>query len=566
MVNKFVILFICLLITNVSFAKPQAAIAMPDKYSADVAVKILQQGGNAIDVAVGSAFVLAVTYPEAGNLGGGGFMTIFAKPSNKEPRRSYFLDYREKAPLLASKNMYLDSKKNVIPYKSLIGYKASGVPGTVAGMWDAHQKFGSLPWQDLLQPAIKLAKNGFKVDEKLPATANWYKKWILNKSKQPLNFNKYFGSLKKDQLFKQPILAKTLNRLASFGASDFYTGQTAKYIVEQMQQHGGLITKKDLTEYKVKWRKPIVANWLGYQVISAPPPSSGGVAIVQLLKMKEILDAKFEIAKLKATKKGIDEQVVEAHFYAELSKRVYADRAKYLGDADFINVPVAELIAEQYLNKRAKQISFDKISDTEKVSAGLAESFETTHFSIVDFAGNAVANTYTLNMPFGSGVVIEKAGFLMNNEMDDFSTKPNVANIYGVIGGKANEIAPAKRMLSSMSPTILLKNNQVDTVVGTPGGSSIITSVFQTLVNVKQKNMTAEQAVDATRVHHQLLPKDIIMYNPSLKKEVKKQLEKMGYQLRFNNYLGDVQLVTKKNGRWQGAADKRGRGVARVIN
>ncbi len=552
------IFFVVLIFSTVVSSK-QAAIAMPDQYSAQVASDVLLQGGNAIDAAVASAFVLAVTYPEAGNLGGGGFMTIFAN------QKTHFLDYREKAPLAATKNMYLNKKGDVIAYKSLIGYQASGVPGTVAGMWQAQRKFGSLPWKELLQPAINLAQKGFKVPQKLQNTANWYKKWIVNKSKQPLNFNQYFSGLVAGKIFKQPILAKTLIRIAKHGASEFYTGKTAKYIAKQMREKGGLITEKDLKTYQAKWRKPIVANWLDYQVVSAPPPSSGGIAIVQLLKMKQILDKEFNKEKLKGKKQGIDPLVIETHFYAELAKRVYADRAKYLGDTDFIRVPVKQLIADSYLNKRAKEVKFDKISTSEKIKPGLAESFETTHFSIVDFDGNAVSNTYTLNMPFGSGVVIEKAGFLMNNEMDDFSTKPNVANIFGVVGGKANEVAPQKRMLSSMSPTILLKNGQVDSVVGTPGGSSIITSVFQTLVNIKQKNMNAQQAVDSTRVHHQLLPKNVIGYNPSLAEEVKQELQLMGYKLKQNNYLGDVQLITKHNNSWQAAADNRGRGVAKTL-
>ena len=555
---KAVFTFLLTLFVFTSAFAQQAAIAMPDKYSAKTATNILNKGGNAIDAAVASAFVLAVTYPEAGNLGGGGFMTIFAD-------QTYFLDYREKAPLAAYRDMYLDKKKNVIANKSLVGYQASGVPGTVAGMWEAHQKLGKLPWAELLQPAIIFAEKGFKVPKELQHTAKWYQKWIANKSEQPLNFKQYFGGLKQGEIFKQPILAKTLKRIATSGMRDFYTGKTATYIAEQMQKHGGLITKKDLASYKVKWRKPVVANWLGYQVVSAPPPSSGGVAIIQLLKMKALLDEQFELAKIKSLKQGLDEGVVEAHFYAELEKRVYADRAKYLGDPDFVKVPVKKLISNDYIKQRAKEVLFDEISATENVEAGLPESFETTHFSIVDFEGNAVSNTYTLNMPFGSGVVIEKAGFLMNDEMDDFSTKPNVANVFGVVGGKSNEVAPEKRMLSSMSPTILLKSGQVDTVVGTPGGSSIITSVFQTIVNIKQKNMSAQQAVDATRVHHQLLPKDVIMYNSGLADEVKEELEVMGYTLKRNNYLGDVQVVVKQNGVWQAASDKRGRGVAKVL-
>ncbi|MDG4812282.1 gamma-glutamyltransferase [Hydrogenovibrio sp. 3SP14C1] len=543
----------------------QAAVAMPDSYSAEVARKILLSGGNAVDASVAAAFVLAVTYPEAGNLGGGGFMTLYANTDTSQKKQAYFLDYREKAPKAAYRDMYLNAKKDVVPYKSLIGYQASGVPGTVMGMWVAHQRFGKLPWGALLQPAIVLAEKGFVVPKALEEVAHWYQNWIANKSKVPLNFKHYFGGLKSGVLFKQPELATTLKRIAQKGPYDFYFGQTAQLIVEQMQSQDGLITLDDLAHYQTKWRQPIQADWKGHQVISAPPPSSGGVAIVQLLKMKEILENQYQDALLSMDKAGIPPQATRAHFYAELSKRVYADRAQYLGDPDFITVPTKKLISNRYLRKRAAGVLMDEISETEQIKPGLAESTDTTHFSVIDAQGNAVSNTYTLNMPFGSGVVISKAGFLMNDEMDDFSTKPGVANVFGVVGGKANEIAPEKRMLSSMSPTILVKDGQVEMVVGTPGGSSIITSVFQTIVNVIDRHLSPQMAVDAPRVHHQLLPKDVIMYHPDLSTETKQALRLMGYQLKRNNYLGDVQLVIRQQGRLQAASDIRGRGVSKVF-
>jgi len=332
-----------------------------------------------------------------------------------------------------------------------------------------------------------------------------------------------------------------------------------------MQSHNGLITKADLASYQVRWRKPVMAQWLGKTIVSAPPPSSGGVAIVQLLKMKALLEETYQEAKWNMDKAGIPKMATQAHFYAELSKRVYADRAEYLGDPDFVEVPVEKLISDDYLNQRIEGISLEEISPTEEIQPGLAESTDTTHFSVVDAQGNAVSNTYTLNMPFGSGVVVSGAGFLMNNEMDDFSTKPGVANVFGVVGGTANEIAPEKRMLSSMSPTILLQDNQVEMVVGTPGGSSIITSVFQTIVNVMNENMPLQAAVDATRVHHQLLPKDVIMYHPTLDGETKQALELMGYTLKRNNYLGDMQAIVLQDGQLQAASDKRGRGVSSVF-
>jgi len=550
----------------------QAAVAMPDKYSAQVAKQVLLEGGNAIDAAVAAGFVLAVTYPEAGNLGGGGFMTLFTPSlaktkhdSNPETLPVHFLDYREKAPKAAFRDLYLDQNKNVIPYRSLVGYQASGVPGTVMGLWQVHQRFGSVSWKQLLQPAIDLAKKGFVVSKELESTAQWYQNWIANKSTTPLNFSEYFGNLKTATVFKQPLLAKTLTRIAKQGADDFYRGTTAKQLVEHMQQHDGLITLADLQAYEAKWRAPVVGEWQNRTVISAPPPSSGGVAIVQLLKMKQQLQPQFEQALINARKDGVPEQAIKAHFYAELEKRVYADRAYFLGDPDFVEVPISTLISDAYLKKRGQSVLMDEISDSESMRHGKIETPETTHFSIMDANGNAVSNTYTLNMPFGSGVVIPKAGFLMNNEMDDFSTKPGVANVFGVVGGKANEVAPEKRMLSSMSPTIVLKDNSVEMVVGTPGGSTIITSVFQTIVNVVDEGMNAQQAVDAPRMHHQLLPKDQIAYNPELSAETQSALELMGYNLKKNNYMGDVQLILNQ-AELSAASDVRGRGVSEVFS
>jgi gamma-glutamyltranspeptidase/glutathione hydrolase len=560
-------LVFCLIGGAVLAAKP-AAFAMPDEYSASVTKQVLLAGGNAVDAAVAAGFVLAVTYPEAGNLGGGGFMTLFhAKAQSSATKQTLFLDYREKAPKAAFTTLYLDKDNQVIPYRSLIGYQASGVPGTVKGLWMAHQRFGSLSWKELLAPAIEYAQNGFIVSAQLAQTATWYQSWIANKSKDPLNFAQYFSGLKEGRLFKQPELAKTLQRIAKEGGEEFYQGETARLLVKEMQRHNGLITLNDLHHYQAVWRAPVVGEWKGRQIVSAPPPSSGGVAIIQLLKMKALLQPELEQALVEGKKQGLSEQVIKTHFYAELEKRVYADRAFYLGDPDFIEVPVEVLISDNYLAKRVQTVLMNDISESESIRYGKFETPETTHFSIMDAEGNAVSNTYTLNMPFGSGVVVSGAGFLMNNEMDDFSTKPGVANIFGVVGGKANEIAPEKRMLSSMSPTIVLKDGEVEMVVGTPGGSTIITSVFQTIVNVIEEGMSAQQAVDATRVHHQLLPKDQISYNPDLPSETKEALKLMGYQLKKNNYMGDVQLIVKQSGesKVSAASDQRGRGVSGVL-
>ncbi|MDX1346651.1 MAG: gamma-glutamyltransferase [Thiomicrorhabdus chilensis] len=557
------------LLISLSVSARPAAVAMPDQYSADVAQSIMQQGGNAVDAAVAAGFVLAVTYPEAGNLGGGGFMTLYTRPADSQKgditSQTYFLDYREKAPKAAHRDMYLDKEGKVIPYRSLVGYQASGVPGTVMGFWQVHQSFGSLPWRTLMQPAIDLAEQGFEVSEHLQNTAQWFQSWIADKSPTPLNFTHYFGKLMAGKVFKQPELGKTLRRIAELGPQDFYQGETARKLVAEMQANEGLITLDDLKSYQAVWRDPVVGEWQGRRIVSAPPPSSGGVAIVQLLKMKQHLQGKLDAALKQTEKDGVPQQAVKTHFYAELEKRVYADRAFYLGDPDFVEVPVAKLISDVYLKERSTTVLLDEISVSEEIHPGKLESPETTHFSIIDSDGNAVSNTYTLNMPFGSGVVIPGAGFLMNDEMDDFSTKPGVANVFGVVGGKANEVAPEKRMLSSMSPTIVLKGGEVEMVVGTPGGSTIITSVFQTIINVVDEGLSAQQAVDAPRVHHQLLPKDQIAYHPDLPEAVKEELQALGYTLKRNNYMGDVQLILRQDGELSAAADRRGRGLAKVF-
>lgn len=571
----------CLLVSFGVAARP-AAVAMPDVYSAQTAKAVLQQGGNAVDAAVAAGFVLAVTYPEAGNLGGGGFMTLYTRPGEKsavrtaalskqdaQPPQAYFLDYRETAPQAAHRDLYLDEEGDVIPYRSLVGYQASGVPGTVMGLWEAHRRFGSLPWPALLQPAIDYAEKGFEVSGQLAQTAQWYQRWVADKSSDPLNFQDYFGQLRAGKRLVQPELARTLKRLAAHGPEDFYQGETARLLVKQMQAQGGLITLDDLKRYAVRWREPVRGQWQGRTIVSAPPPSSGGVAIVQLLKMHAQLAPRLTQVLAQKPEAGMSAQtrdaVVKSHLYAELSKRVYADRAHFLGDPDFVEVPVAALLEDAYLKTRSAPIRLDAISATEQIRHGPIESPETTHFSILDAQGNAVSNTYTLNMPFGSGVVIEGAGFLMNNEMDDFSTKPGVANLFGVIGGKANEIAAGKRMLSSMSPTIVLKDHEVELVVGTPGGSTIITSVFQTIVNVIEEGMPAQQAVDAPRVHHQLFPENQIAYNPTLPEPVQQALQNMGYRLKHNPYMGDVQLIVHSEQGLSAASDRRGRGVSEVF-
>ncbi|MCH8895065.1 MAG: gamma-glutamyltransferase [Proteobacteria bacterium] len=528
----------------------QAAFAMPDRYGADVAELVLRAGGNAVDAAIATAFSLAVTFPEAGNIGGGGFMLIYVDG------QSYFLDYREVAPAAASRDMYLDENGDVVPGLSRVGHKAAGVPGTVAGMWAAHQRFGSVAWAELLAPAIDLAENGFVADKKLAARTKRKRKTYAGKT----NFDQYFGKLEAGAVFSQPELAETLRRIAANGRAGFYQGETAEHIVDEMRRGGGLIGTDDLIEYRPVWREPLKASWRGYQVLSAPPPSSGGFAIIQLLKMKDRLAGEFD---------GLDHNSAQyVHLIAEMEKRVFADRAEYFGDPDFVDVPIEKLIADDYIGKRAAEVDNKAISSVKSVPPGL-ESPHTTHFSIVDKDGNAVSNTYTLNSFFGNGVVVEGAGFVLNNEMDDFITKHNTPNLFGVVGKTANEIRSGKRMLSSMSPTMLLQDGEISMVIGTPGGSTIFTTVFQAIVNILDFGMTPEEAAGASRFHHQLLPPDLVTYSRSrpLSDQTIKGLIEKGYRPRPHRWdYGDLQIVWRDGDTYLVASDPRNRGEARVLH
>ncbi|MGB0937943.1 MAG: gamma-glutamyltransferase [Colwellia sp.] len=526
----------------------QAGVAMPDKFSADVAADILSKGGNAVDAAIAAQFVLAVTLPEAGNIGGGGFMLVHKDGKND------FIDYREKAPLAASRDMYLDEEGNVIPYKSVFGIFSSGVPGTVSGMWLAHKKYGTMAWEDLVAPAVNLAKNGFVVPNKLGSSVNWYINKMGKRNIQ-INFADYFSDAKAGELFKQEELAQTLTRIQKEGLAGFYQGKTADLMVAFMKEQGGLISHKDLSLYEAKSRQPISADWKGYQVVTSPPPSSGGIAILQWLQMYE----------LKAENKAqVHNSSPYMHLLAEIGKRVFSDRATYLGDPDFVEVPQETLLSKAYIEQRASSIAMDKISTTEKIKPGIVESEQTTHFSIVDKWGNAVANTTTLNLSFGSGMVVKGAGFILNNEMDDFSAKPGVANVFGALGGKANEIQPQKRMLSSMTPTIVLKGGEVYMVTGSPGGTTIITSVYQSILNVIEFDMTATQAVNASRFHHQLWPKNVIRHHDGIRENVINELTDMGYVLD-NRRFGDMHIIVNKNGKVDAASEASGRGKAIVL-
>jgi gamma-glutamyltranspeptidase / glutathione hydrolase len=529
-----------------------SAVAVADQYAADTAEQIFKLGGNAVDAAVAIAFSLAVTYPEAGNLGGGGFMTLYVD------HKPYFLDYRETAPLAATKNMYLDDKGEVIKGMSLYGARAVGVPGTVEGMWEAQKRFGKLKWKQVLAPAIKYAQDGFMVSDQLQQRRDDASKAFAKKT----DFDIYFGGLNKDAIFKQPELAVTLQRISDDGAKGFYQGQTAELIAESMTGHG-LITAQDLKQYKAVWRQPVVASWNGYRVITAPPPSSGGIGLIQMLKMKADIKDKFTDVPLNSAQ--------YIHLTAEIEKRVFADRAQYLGDPDFYKVPVAQLINDDYLLKRASEVDPDKPSDTKSILPGLGttmpEKAETTHFSVVDKWGNAVSNTYTINGYFGSGVVVEGTGVILNDEMDDFSSKPGVANMFGVVGSDANAIGPGKRPLSSMTPTILTKDDQVAMVIGTPGGSRIFTSIYQVITDVYDFSMPLPDAVAAMRFHHQLLPPNTIYWEPykPIDGDLAKELEAKGYTLAGQNFNGDIQVIKIDGTMPQAVADPRGRGVTRII-
>ncbi len=530
------------------------AAATGDEYSAQVAQKVLSEGGNAIDAAIATAFALAVTYPEAGNIGGGGFMTIHmdGKP--------YFLDYRETAPAAATSDMYLnfkDSEGKQDPNSSVWGAQAVAVPGTVAGLWAAHQKFGKLPWSRLVSPAIALARDGhFPAKE-----AIGWRDFMLDAFAAlpyPANLKEYFGGMTEGRLFKQTELADTLERIAAGGADGFYQGKTADLLVAAMTQDGGkgIITKADLASYKPVWRDPLSFNWNGMTVLSSPPPSSGGIALAQLLGMKASLS--------KTVFSGVGVNSAQyIHLNAEMMKRVFADRATYLGDPAFTDVPLAGLLDPAYIAARAAEVNPSAITPTANVKPG-APKMHTTHFSIIDQWGNAVSNTYTLNMPYGSGVVVRGAGFALNDEMDDFATVPGQPNSLGVVGSDANAVAPGKRPLSSMTPTIVLKDGKPVTVVGTPGGSRIFTSVYQVLSNLYDYGMDVDQAVRNRRFHHQLPQGTVIEGEPfsPIPSDLAAELVGRGYSVSTWAFSTDVQAIHIVNGTPKPMADPRGRGRA----
>lgn len=519
--------------------------------ASQIGLSILKKGGNAFDAMVATELALAVAYPNAGNIGGGGFMVYRLANGEKGA-----LDYREKAPSKAHRDMYLDANGKVIPDKSTLGALAIGVPGTIDALFEVHKKFGKLPIADLFQPAIDLARNGVVIT---PLQADFYMEKNIAEIKKANNYTTIFeNGWKAGERFKYEELAQTLERIRDNGRAEFYEGETARRIVDYVQELGGILSLEDLKNYHSQWRTPITFNYKNYTISSMPLPSSGGICIAQILKSVE----PYKIGQYAHNGEQYVQLLVEAE------RRAYADRAYFLGDPDFVKVPTETLLSPNYLKERMRSFSWDRASKSSEIAHGKVvgyESDETTHYSIVDSEGNAVAVTTTLNTNYGSKVYVKGGGFFLNNQMDDFSIKPGEPNTYGLVGSEKNAIAPNKRMLSSMSPTIVEENGKLRMVIGTPGGSTIITSVLQCMLNVFEYGMTMQESVSKPRFHHQWLPDDVMFEPKGFDPAVIAKLKAKGYVPKEENFviIGRVDaILVEKDGTLEGGADPRGDDVA----
>lgn len=541
-----------LLISNLIFAQQKGLIAekamvvSAREEASQIGLAIIKKGGNAFDAMIATQIALAVAYPYAGNISGGGFM-VYRKANGEVGS----LDFREKAPAKATKNMYQDNAGNVIPKLSTDGALCVGIPGSIAGIFEVHKKFGKLPLKELFEPAIALAKKGIIVTEKEKAKLDENRSVIVKISGDQTLYNKTFEV---GDTIKYLALANTLEQILKNGSKEFYKGKTAKKLVQFIQQNGGIITRKDMADYKAVWRQPITFKFKDLNIISMAPPSSGGITLAQILKM-------IEPYPLNAYGHNSETYI---QLLTEAERRAYADRNFFLGDPDFVKIPKKELLGSQYLKQRMGNFSFDKATKSADVSHGdvsVYESDETTHYSIVDTEGNAVSVTTTINGAYGSKLYCDELGFFLNNEMDDFSAKPGVPNSYGLVGAEANSIAPKKRMLSSMTPTIVEKNGQLFMLLGSPGGSMIITSVLQTILNVTEFNMTVQEAVNAPRFHHQWLPDEIQFEPQRFDKSLLEKLTTKGYKTneKVAPVIGKVDAILRlPDGKLEGGADFRG--------